>query len=154
MEGDFAEDDFDSADVAGNVDVPEGVCNIEHVGEPEKQFLRRFPRKQVGPYIRESQKGAAFYSKIFDLSLHSKHGKVVWDKLVVVDTNVAAGDGAEAAFARMSPTLLPSGCRVIDTEHANLWYVGSLLRRSGLGHQQVGRGFVNCDRDCTICFAA
>ena len=88
-------------------------------------LFERLPRNKVGPYIRESQRGTSFYSKIFDMSTLDKLSQLVWDRLVVVDTSVAAGDGALAAFQRMSPSQILGGGQIIDPQDAKLYYVGS-----------------------------
>ena len=63
-------------------------------------------------------------SKIFDMSTLDKLSQLVWDRLVVVDTSVAAGDGVLAAFSRMSPSQSLGGGQIIDPQDAKLYYVG------------------------------
>ena len=58
------------------------------------------------------------------MSMLDKLSQLVWDRLVVVDTSVAAGDGVLAAFSRMSPSQFPGGGRIIDPKDAKLYYVG------------------------------
>ena len=87
-------------------------------------LFEQLPRNKVGPYIRESQRGSSFYSKIFDMSTLDKSSQLVWDRLVVVDTSVAAGDGVLAAFSRMSPSQILGGGQIIDPQDAKLYYVG------------------------------
>ena len=57
------------------------------------------------------------FQDLFDMS--------TLDRLVVVDTSVAAGDGALAAFQRMSPSQILGGGQIIDPQDAKLYYVGS-----------------------------
>ena len=71
-----------------------------------------------------SQRGTSLYSKIFDMSTLDKLSQLVWDRLVVVDTSVAAGDGVLAAFSSMSPSHFPGGGHIIDPKDAKLYYVG------------------------------
>ena len=58
------------------------------------------------------------------MSTLDKSSQLVWDRLVVVDTSVAAGDGALAAFQRMTPSQILGGGQIIDPQDAKLYYVG------------------------------
>ena len=102
------------------IDSASSTCEKQDTPHP----FERLPRNKVGPYIRESQRGTSFYSKIFDMSTLDKLSHLVWDRLVVVDTSVAAGDGALAAFQRMTPSQFHGGGQIIDPQDTKLYYLG------------------------------
>ena len=58
------------------------------------------------------------------MSTLDKSSQLVWDRVVVVDTSVAAGDGALAAFQRMTPSQFHGGGQIIDPQDAKLYYLG------------------------------
>ena len=101
-----------------------------------KDMFEKVKAAKVGPKTRELQRGTLFFSKVLELALAASAadhagGVAVWDCLIVVDSNVGAGDAAEAVLQQM---LTSSGLgKCLAPDKAKIRYVGGGRHENEVG---------------------